>query len=144
MVSRGQNYLSKMFSSAQLSIGNPGRGICDFYSSLRRILCEFTFRPLYLSTDVHTYRLLSLLALNQSCTVFLLIFSLTGTYPLLKIHNFWILAKSPICQTIHCQQYGHVCVIKAQNCYNFGNLCPFGLTFPHKVENRSSKNQNVC
>ena len=45
-----------MFSSAQLSIGNHGiRGICDFYSYSWRILCEFTFRPLYLSTDVHTY-----------------------------------------------------------------------------------------
>ena len=46
-----------MFSSAQLLIVNHGRGICDFYSPLWRILCQFTFRPLYLSTDVHTHGL---------------------------------------------------------------------------------------
>ena len=34
-----------------------GERICDFYWSFWRIFCKFTFRPLYLSTDVHTYGL---------------------------------------------------------------------------------------
>ena len=58
-----------MFSYAQLSIRNRGRRICDFYWSFWRILCEFTFRPLYLSTDVHTYGSWIVLAKNVSTMV---------------------------------------------------------------------------
>ena len=65
-----------MFSYAQLSIRNRGRRIFDFNCPFWRILFEFTFRPLYLSTDVHTYGLVTKshnFEINASWSIFMII-----------------------------------------------------------------------
>ena len=105
------------FSSAQggaVSLGcsiisnvdkNHGRWISDFYWSLWRISRKFTFRPLYLSPDVHTYGLGSvgpLPWLSILNSILETLDSLRPFYPLLLLCDYKIRLVSQISVTQGC------------------------------------------
>ena len=100
-----------MFSSAQLSIGNPGRWICDFFWSLWRISCEFTFRPLCLLTDVYTYGWLFIVPASDSAL--LVTVSCTGPMPMRWNNIVSVVLHS---ESVGLQLHAHECPIGIPHC----------------------------